>query len=162
MRIRSRSVAINAGLAITCAAALVSCSTAAPTPSAPPVVVVPPPAQQQPATQSPQTQYVPYPAPPTQYVPYPAYPYYPPPNGYSGADADFLARLKARDIVTPDETTQIAGGRQVCANISAGSNIHTEANKLMNEPYDYSAPLAGYFTGEAVKVYCPQYSYQLN
>jgi hypothetical protein len=32
----------------------------------------------------------------------------------------------------------------------------------MDEPYDYSAALAGYFAGEAIKVYCPQYSYQLD
>ena len=99
-------------------------------------------------------------------MPYPAYPYYPPsyspPSYYSGSDADFLSRLKARDIVTPSEATQVATGRQICSDISAGSDIHSEANKLMYDPYDYSAPLAGYFAGEAIKVYCPQYSYQLN
>jgi len=102
------------------------------------------------------------PAPPqpstvTQYAtPYPYYTStYAPPSPSSSSDEDFLARLKARDIVTPGDPTEIAGGQAVCTHIAQGSNVHAEANALMDAPYNYSAALAGYFAGEAVKVYCP-------
>jgi len=49
----------------------------------------------------------------------------------------------------------------VCTNLSSGSNITTEANALRGAPYYYSNALAGYFAGEAIKVYCSQFSYQL-
>ncbi|PVY95893.1 DUF732 domain-containing protein [Actinomycetospora cinnamomea] len=157
MRLVSRGAATTTGLAVTGAALLVGCAfpVSTPPPSPPNVVVVPAPAQ---PPASAQTQYVPYPHYTVTYAPPPTY--YPP--SYYSADADFLSRLEARDIVTPSEGTRIAGGRQVCSNISAGSSITPEANKLMDEPYDYSAALAGYFAGEAIKVYCPQYAYQLS
>lgn len=39
--------------------------------------------------------------------------------------------------------------------------LTTQANALQQAPYNYRASLAGYFAGEAVKVYCPQFSYLL-
>ncbi len=69
--------------------------------------------------------------------------------------------MRVRDIVTPGDATEAAGGRQVCTNLSSGSNITTEANALRGAPFYYSNALAGYFAGEAIKVYCAQFSYQL-
>ena len=121
-----------------------------------------------PTTPSPQTQYlVPAPAPlyvappPTPYVaPYTKY--VSPPSYSYGSDADFISRMRARDIVTPGESAEIAGAHGVCSGMESGSTIHDEANALMESPYDYSATLAGYFAGEAVKVYCPQFAGQLS
>lgn len=100
----------------------------------------------------------------TQYVPYPSPSYspnYTPPTYGSTADADFLSRLRAEDIVTPGDAQEVSGGRTVCYNLTQGSDITTEANRVMSAPYYYKASLAGYFAGEAIKVYCPQFSYQL-
>ncbi|WP_127782327.1 DUF732 domain-containing protein [Rhodococcus sp. X156] len=99
----------------------------------------------------------------TEYVPYPSYPGYGgyPTYGSSYSDADFLARMRARDIVTPDDAVQVVGARGVCQGLSQGSGLTAAANELMDPPYDYSAVLAGYFAGEAVRVYCPQYTYLL-
>ncbi len=99
----------------------------------------------------------------TQYQYPPGYGY---PNGAypqygAGADGDFLARLRARAIVTPGDATEVAGGRQECINLGNGSNITAEANALRGSPFYYSNALAGYFAGEAIKVYCPQFSYEL-
>jgi Protein of unknown function (DUF732) len=131
------------------ASAAPTTTTNAPAP-APNVIIVPAPA---PASPSVVTQY--------QYPPGYNYPYGTNPPLSSGADADFLARLRARDIVTPGDAIEVAGGRQVCANLSGGSDITTEANALKGSPYYYSNALAGYFAGESIKVYCPQFSYQL-
>ncbi len=118
-------------------------TTAVPAPGPQTVIIVPPAAPQV----------------STQYVPYPNYA---PSSPYgSGSDADFLARLRARDIVTPGDALEITGGRNVCYNLRAGSTITPEANKLLGAPYYYKPSLAGYFAGEAVKVYCPEFSYQL-
>ncbi|MEO6880208.1 MAG: DUF732 domain-containing protein [Mycobacteriaceae bacterium] len=80
---------------------------------------------------------------------------------YSSADVDFLARLNARGIVTPSAATRAAGGHNVCDQLEGGSTLTAEANKLLDAPYRYWDALAGYFVGEAVTVYCPQYSYLL-
>lgn len=80
---------------------------------------------------------------------------------YSSSDVDFLARLNARGIVTPSAATRTAGGHNVCYQLAGGSTLTIEANKLLGPPYSYWDALAGYFVGEAVKVYCPQYSYLL-
>lgn len=125
-------------------------TTNAPAPP-PAVIIVPPPVQASPSVVT-QYQY-----PPGYNYPNGGYP----PYSSSGSDADFLARLRVRDIVTPGDATEIAGGRQVCTNLSSGSNITTEANALRGAPYYYSNALAGYFAGEAIKVYCSQFSYQL-
>lgn len=76
----------------------------------------------------------------------------------SYSDADFLARLNARGITTPSASTRTAGGRNVCYQLSSGSTLTAQANQLLGAPYNYWDALAGYFVGEAVKVYCPQYS----
>ena len=135
-------------------------------PAAPgPAVQASPAAATTSTTPSPQTQYVMPPAPvyvappQTQYVPYTQY--VSPPSYSSSSDADFLSRMRARDIVTPGDAAEISGARAVCSGLSAGGSIHDEANALMDPPYDYPAPLAGYFAGEAVKVYCPRFSGQL-
>lgn len=125
---RARLAASMIGLVAARAAALAGCAYpgyALPAQPAPSVVVVPPQPAQAPAA-----------SPQTQYVPYPAYPYYTPPytSPTYGSDADFLARLNARDIVTPDASTRTAGGRQVCLDIEAGSSITPEASKLMGDP----------------------------
>lgn len=160
---RTRTFATTLGL-IAATTTLAGCGLAPGTPTttassttaaAPPIIIMPP-RQPQPA---PQTQYVPY---YNGYYPGYSYPSYTAPS-YSGSasDADFLSRLRARDIVTPGDSAEVAAGQQVCSNLESGSSITPEANKLMGSPYSYSASLAGYFAGEAIKVYCPQYSGQL-
>lgn len=67
----------------------------------------------------------------------------------------------ARGIVTPSAATRTAGGRTVCHQLNNGNTLTTEANKLPGAPCSYWDALAGYFVGEAVKVYYPRYSYLL-
>lgn len=76
-------------------------------------------------------------------------------------DSDFLSRLRTRDIVTPG-ASEVAGAHGACNALARGYSIHDVANVLTGAPYNYSASLAGYFAGEAVKVYCPEYSGQLS
>ncbi len=102
----------------------------------------------------------------TQYVPYPSYSggtNYTPSYSSSGAaaDADFLFRMRARQIVTPGDAQEVYGAHIVCQGLDDGNSLTTQANALQQAPYNYRASLAGYFAGEAVKVYCPQFSYLL-
>lgn len=126
-------------------------TTTTPAPPPPANVIIVPPAVQAPPSVVTQYQY-----PPGYGYPYGAYPQY-----SSGSDADFLARLRVRDIVTPGDAIETAGGKQLCTNLGDGSNITTEANALRGSPYYYSNALAGYFAGEAIKVYCPRFTYEL-
>ena len=130
-------------------------TTTTPAPPPPANVIIVPPAVQAPPSVVTQYQY-----PPVYGYPY-GYPYGASPQYSSGSDADFLARLRVRDIVTPGDAIETAGGKQLCSNLGDGSNITTEANALRGSPYYYSNALAGYFAGEAIKVYCPRFSYQL-
>lgn len=136
--------AADAAATTTSAAPTTTTTAAAPAPNNQTVIVVP---QGAPSTV---TQY--------QTVP----PVYAPSYGSgSYSDTDFLARLNARGITTPSAATRTAGGQNVCYQLGAGSTLSTEANKLLGAPYNYWDALAGYFVGEGVKVYCPQYSYLL-
>ena len=98
--------------------------------------------------------------------PYPSYSggtNYTPSYSSSGAaaDADFLFRMRARQIVTPGDAQEVYGAHIVCQGLDDGNSLTTQANALQQAPYNYRASLAGYFAGEAVKVYCPQFSYLL-